>query len=175
MCIPMLSVAALAVLVGPAAAGADTIPPRSVIEFRGTHATLLASFDALHFKATQPAATRADRANLILFLRAEVLPHAAAEEAVLYPALEEALGTKGHATAAMVMDHRNITRLLDEMAGLTGAADPAAYNRRACQLEANLRAHFAKEQEFVLPALQQRLSGVELDAVLEQMRVLEHH
>jgi hemerythrin-like domain-containing protein len=123
----------------------------------------------------RPAATQTDRASLILFLRADVLPHAAAEEAVLYPAVERALLTHGHATATMVMDHRAVARLLDEMAGLTAAANPTAYNRKACQLETILRTHFAREQDFVVPALQQRLSPAELDAVFASMRAFARH
>lgn len=126
-------------------------------------------------KAVAPAATRADRGNLILFLRLELLPHAEAEEAVLYPALEKVLLTHGYATATMVMDHRTVARLLDELAGLAGAADPAAYTRRAYQLEALVRTHFAKEEEFVLPILRERLSAGELNAVFARLRAVEPH
>jgi hypothetical protein len=86
--------------------------------------------------------------------------------------LEEALGTQGYATITMVMDHHRVARLLDEMAGLT-ASDPAAYARRAHRLDALVRAHFAQEEDFILPILSQRLSAGEFDAVVARMRQAE--
>ena len=169
----VLSMALVAFGVGHATPAGDTIPPR-VAEFRGGHTTLLSSFDALLAKAVAAGATRVDRANLIMFLRIELLPHAEAEEQALYPAVEAALGTKGYATATMVMDHRRVARLLDELAGLT-AGDPAAYNRRAFRLEGVLRAHFAKEEDFVLPILSERLSPRALDDVFGRLQQVEPH
>jgi hypothetical protein len=152
----------------------DTVFLRPVAEFREEHETLLSRFSVFLTRATKPGATQLDRACLILYVRAEVLPHARAEETVLYPALEQALLTHGFATATMVTDHRNVSRLLDDMARLTGAVDPAEYNRRAYQLEAILRTHFAKEQQYIM-ALQERLSPADLDAVFARMRTVEHH
>ena len=167
----VLSLALVMLGVGNAAATRDTIPPR-VSEFRGGHATLVSSFHALLAKAVAPAATQIDRASLIMFLRVELLPHAQAEEVTLYPAVERALGTKGYATATMVMDHRRVARLLDEMATLT-ASDPPAYMRRAYELDALIRAHFDKEEAFILPILSERLSPADLEDVLTRIRLVE--
>ena len=152
----------------------DTVFPRPVAEFREAHATLLSKFSVFLTRATKPGATQVDRASLILYVRVEIVPHARAEEGALYPALEKALLTHGFATATMVTDHRNVARLLDDMARLTKAVDPAAFNRKAYQLEAILLTHFAKEQEFVTE-LQERLSPADLEVVFERMRTIEHH
>ncbi len=112
------------------------------------------------------------------FLRTHLLVHARAEEAVLYPAVEEAMGSAG-ATATMIRDHTEIVHLIQEL----GEIDPAArggepsdddlrhLRRLLYGLHAVLVLHFAKEEEIYLPLLDERLtpdSAAELFTELEK-------
>lgn len=133
------------------------------------HAALAAGLDAALETALAPGATRNDRASLVLYLRVNVLPHAAAEETILYPAVERVLGTKGYATATLVLDHRKVTRLADELATLTANGDIAAFGRAAAVLGSFFAYHFDREEEFVLPTLADRLPTRELNALLARM------
>ena len=153
-----------------AVTGADTMREASIEGFASEHAMLASAFDAALQKAVASAATRNDRAGLVLFLRVELLPHAAAEERVLYPAVDSVLGTRGYATATMVLDHKAILRLTDELAALAAGANADAFNRKALALGAVLQNHFAKEEEFILPILRERLKDRDLRALFARMR-----
>ena len=133
------------------------------------HASLAANLEAALETALAPGATRNDRASLVLFLRADLLPHAAAEEAILYPAVERVLGTRGYATATLVMDHQKMTRLAADLARLTAAGDVDGFSRAAVVLGSFFAYHFDREEEFVLPTLAERLSDRELNALLARM------
>lgn len=167
--------AALATLLGGAAAvtgaaspaGRDTIPP-ALSPFGAEHETLLGGFDAALARAVAPAATRAERQQLVEFLRTALIPHAQVEERVLYPALDSVLGTHGYATATMVLDHRAIARLTVELAALA-PGDPEAFQRKALAVAALVENHFAKEEDFVLPNLARKMSDRDLRALLARM------
>jgi hypothetical protein len=133
------------------------------------HAALAAGLDAALETALAPGATRNDRAGLVLFLRVDLLPHAAAEEAILYPAVERVLGTRGYATATLVLDHRKVSRIADDLATLAAAGDVAGFGRAAVALGAFFAYHFDREEEFVLPTLADRLPTRELNALLARM------
>ena len=153
----------------PGPEGRDTIP-LAAAQFRAEHDVLLGTFGRALGKAVAPQATRTDRASLVLFLRADLLPHASAEEAVLYRATDSVLGTRGYATATMVLDHQAIARLADELAALAPAPDPEAFRRRACALDALVQSHFAKEEEFLLPILRQKMSDADLQALFARLQ-----
>lgn len=157
-------------LVLAAVASVDTMPEASIEGFVTEHSSLAASFEAALQKALAPRATRSDRANLVLFLRADLLPHAAAEERVLYPAVDSLLRTRGYATATMVLDHRAVERLANELAALAPGANAEAFKRKALALGAVLENHFAKEEEFILPILRERLKDRDLRALFARMR-----
>lgn len=162
----LLCAAAVPRLAGatPARTHGDSIPA-ATSEFRTEHTTLLTGFAQLMSRAADPAATHTDRAHLVLYLRAEILPHARAEEQVLYPALDSVLGTKGYATATLVLDHKAIARLVDDLSALASSPYPEAFRRKLYALDALLETHFAKEEEFVLPLLRQKMTE-------EQVRML---
>lgn len=106
--------------------------------------------------------------EILSFLRDGILPHAEAEEKALYPEVDGLLQAVGGATATMSMDHREIRRLVEELA--TAQARAAGIDRETARrllysLEAILRLHFSKETEVYLPLLQ-RLSGREAAALL---------
>ena len=174
----VLALFAVAMSPAPGAAGAaravavrDTIPGPTA-EFRDGHAALITDFGWLMSKAVNPASTHRDRAHLVLYLRAEILPHARAEEMILYPALDSVLGTKGHATATMVLDHKAIARLVDDLSALASSPYPEAYRRKVYALDAVLESHFAKEEEFILPILRRKMGESELRALFARMEAL---
>ncbi len=148
----------------------DTIPA-ATSEFLAGHSTLIGNFAQLMQKAVSPATTHTDRAHLVLYLRAEVLPHARAEEQVLYPALDSILGTKGYATATMVLDHKAIARLVDDLSALASSPHPEAYRRKVYALDALLETHFAKEEQFILPILRQKMNETDLRALFARMGI----
>lgn len=160
---------------GPARgiSAADSLPPSASL-FRDEHAVLLGQFARLMKQAVDPRATHTDRAGLVLFMRAMILPHARVEEQVLYPAVDSVLGTKGYATATMVLDHKAIARLVDDLSALAGSPDPEAFRRRAYALDAVLEAHFAKEEQFILPILTQHMSPDALRELFERMGLGGH-
>lgn len=151
----------------PPAARRDSIPP-ALSPFGTEHAMLRGDFDAVLRRAVAPAAARAEREQLVAFLRTALIPHAQVEERVLYPALENVLGTRGYATATMVLDHRAIARLTVELATLT-SADPEAFQRKALAVAALVEHHFANEEDFVLPNLARKMGDRELRALLVRM------
>jgi len=107
------------------------------------------------------------RDELVGWLHAELLPHAAAEEAALYPAAA-AQPTGKLLVDAMVVEHRAITALVVE---LEGAATPVSVAAAARALSALFEVHLAKENDLILPLL---LSAgtVSLAEVLEGMHAL---
>ena len=109
--------------------------------------------------------------EILGFLGDGILPHAEAEEKALYPEVDGLLQAVGGATATMSMDHREIRRLVEELAtAQAGAAgiDRETARRLLYSLEAILRLHFSKETELYLPLLQ-RLSGREAAALLDAL------
>lgn len=132
------------------------------------HDGLRATFGVVLRRGTAPAATRGERLALVQFLRSTLIPHAQAEELVLYPALESVLGTRGYATATMVLDHRTIARLTVDLSLLVDT-DTAAFERKAVALAALIDHHFANEEEFVLPNLAAKMSDPALRGLLAQM------
>jgi len=162
-----------AALLGGAATGAaspvgkDTT--RLVLSpFRSEHAVLLGTFHAVLARATTPAATPADQQGLVDLLRTTLIPHAQVEERVLYPALDSVLGTRGFATATLILDHRAIARLTVELAALA-PSDPQGFQRKALALAALVEHHFAQEEAFVLPNLARKMTDGELSALVARM------
>lgn len=119
------------------------------------HAQLSAALGALAERVVE-AAERADvrdvfraRAELVSWLHAELLPHATAEEAVLYPAAAE-LTPGALLVDGMVDEHRTIVALVDELAS---SATPVRAAAAARALTALFGTHLTKENELILPLL----------------------
>ncbi len=115
------------------------------------------------------------------FLDGHLLAHARAEEQVLYPALTRALGGTTEAVRLLVADHVVIARLVDELGALrhriAGQAVVDEHARRELRrvllgLHAVIEAHFAKEEEVVLPTLEARLAPRDIEKLLG---ALGHH
>jgi iron-sulfur cluster repair protein YtfE (RIC family) len=124
---------------------------------RAEHAELLHGLQSLreaalaledHDNEALPAVDTA-----LAFLRDSLILHAQAEDAVLYPVVEQVMNAPG-ATATMSRDHVEVARLTADLQrlrdSLQGSSDPAL--RRELQrilygLYAIIRLHFAKEEE----------------------------
>jgi len=152
---------------------------------RDEHADLLphlAELDAVaagldHWQAD--TAARLD--SIVKFLRGHLIPHARAEEAVLYPAVEQVMGAPG-ATDTMKADHDEIVARIDRLAGAiaTVGAAPAS-PEQAEQLRAQLyglsailHLHFRKEEEVLLPMLDTHLSADEAQQMFADMAAVAH-
>jgi iron-sulfur cluster repair protein YtfE (RIC family) len=150
------------------------------------HADLLPRIEAL--RATAESADVLDAAALVTevdealaFLRGHLVPHARAEDEVLYPEVERVLGAP-RATATMRRDHVEVLRLVDELASLrdviaargAGRSDVQEVERLLYGLYAVLHLHFAKEEEVYLPLLDETLTREAADALMERMREAAH-
>lgn len=148
---------------------------------RQEHRTLLPHIEALSAAADAvgelaPDDLRAVVDEQVRFLREHLVPHARAEDDVLYPEVEDVMRAPG-ATATMRRDHVEVVRLTDELADLRSSLegrDPTAQERRSAQrlldgLHAVVRLHFAKEEEVYLPVLEDELSPGRADWLFERM------
>ncbi len=112
-----------------------------------------------------------------IFLIQHLIPHAQAEEKVLYPAVGKLLRTPA-ATDTMSRDHLEVIRLSEELqtlrlhlfyAPLT-ESDEKALRRVLYGLYAIIKLHLAKEEELYLPLLEARLGGEEVHRMVEVMQ-----
>lgn len=105
------------------------------------------------------------------FLAYHLIPHAQAEEAALYPAVQQALGSPD-ATRTMSRDHAEVDRYLDELDQLRRDISTQSYKslqRVLYSLYALVKVHFAKEEEVYLPILEERLSAEQAKEMFEAM------
>jgi iron-sulfur cluster repair protein YtfE (RIC family) len=145
---------------------------------RAEHAELRPHLDALDTLAadlSRPAPDLPARlADAVAFLQGHLVPHARAEEAALYPAVERALAAPG-ATATMRADHGEITRRIDRLAASLPSGvqldDEQRESLRAqlYGLSAILHLHFAKEEDVLLPVLDAHLDAREASELFASM------
>lgn len=111
------------------------------------------------------------------FLAQHLIPHAQAEERVLYPMVAQLMGAP-QATATMSHDHLEIGTLTSELAGLrdrlAGGAVADGETMKALRrvlygLYALVKVHFAKEEHIYLPLLDTRLTAAEAQAMFARM------
>ena len=153
---------------------ADTAPPAGAAEtieaIKSHHAQLSDEFAratlAVRDAVERLAPVGGARDDLLSFITAEVLPHAAAEEATLYGA-GEAHASTALLVQGMIAEHRVIKRLTDELAAAT---TPAQTVGAAAAVHAVFEAHLTKENDQLLPALV--AEGVDIAAMLEGMHEL---
>ncbi len=139
--------------------------------FRAEHAELLEHVEQLREAARRlPQMETAEReaavGRILEFLRDSLVPHAEAEERVLYPAVASLLGNP-EATATMVSDHRAIVARIEALAA-TGAEDVDRLQELLYGLHALLILHFHKEEDDYLPLLEGRPEE-EVAAIFERM------
>lgn len=107
-----------------------------------------------------PGAAERIYAGLVAFCDRSLLPHAAAEEAALYPAAHRMREAR-LLIESLIGEHRCLTALVD---ALRAAPDPADAVADARALQVLLEEHLAKENGLVLPllAMTPEISLVEL-------------
>jgi hypothetical protein len=123
--------------------------------FRHEHEQLLAHID--HIAAAAREMPRLDteqrdseRARILAFLRGTLVPHAHAEEEVLYPAWAELVGF-ADAAVPMIHDHEAIVARIDRLAS-TDVDDVDTLQELLYGLHALIGVHFRKEEDLQLPA-----------------------
>ena len=128
---------------------------RAAEAVRGHHAKMSDAL-ALQAEALAAAARAGRRAeadlardDLVRWCRAELVPHALAEESTMY-AVAGQLAPARLLIEAMLAEHRALTGLVDELAAAT---DPVSAATLARALQALFEVHLAKEEEQVLPLL----------------------
>lgn len=144
--------------------------------FREEHAELLEHIEQLRAVAARlPGMSVAEREAalrpLLEFLRGSLVPHAEAEEHVLYPAVAAVLGNP-EATATMISDHRAIVSRIETLAA-TGPDDVDQLQELLYGLYALLIVHFHKEEDDYLPLLEKR-PAEELEAIFQRMGEHSH-
>jgi uncharacterized protein (DUF2249 family)/hemerythrin superfamily protein len=104
--------------------------------------------------------------DLANFLSGELLGHARAEEAHLYPAVEPLVKAWGRATATMSIDHEFIE---DYIRRIQAWPDPETCRELVLGLQAIFTLHLEKEERVYLPLIADHLSAEEQARVLAQM------
>lgn len=110
------------------------------------------------------------------FLTNRLLPHAMAEDRVVYPAVGKLIGAP-QATATMRREHVEVARLAEELEAIRMELDgpvitslqERALRRVLYGLYALLRAHLAEEDDVYLPILETGLSQEEAREMFEAM------
>jgi iron-sulfur cluster repair protein YtfE (RIC family) len=106
------------------------------------------------------------------FLAYHLIPHAQAEEAALYPAVQKALGSP-EATRTMSRDHVEVGEYVKELADLQAGLSSGSFKslqRVLYGVYALVKVHFAKEEEVYLPILEERLT---VEAAQEMFAAME--
>jgi iron-sulfur cluster repair protein YtfE (RIC family) len=110
------------------------------------------------------------------FLIHQLIPHAQAEEQVLYPTVGRVLRAL-EATDSMSRDHLEVIRLTEELEALRlrlfyeplRKSDEQALRQVLYGLYAIIKLHLAKEEEIYLPLLEARLQPEEAEHLVEAM------
>lgn len=123
--------------------------------FRREHAELVEHIDHLAAAAREmphlsDAERDALRGRILSFLQGTLLPHAHAEEAVLYPEWAQLVGFTD-AAIPMVHDHQAIVARVEQLAQAP-ASDVDRLQELLYGLYALISVHFRKEEDIQLPA-----------------------
>lgn len=113
------------------------------------------------------------------FLTKHLIPHATAEDRVLYEELDRLIGKRGDtgATDTMRRDHAEVGRLVERLGevrarlheGELGPAELREARRVLYGLHTLVRVHFAKEEDVYLPLLDRELTAEEARDVFARM------
>ncbi|MDX2530975.1 DUF2249 domain-containing protein [Streptomyces europaeiscabiei] len=123
--------------------GAEAHHARLAGELAGRVKMLLTAVDR------DPGAAEKIHAGLVTFCGRSLLPHAAAEEAVLYP-VAHGMPEARLLIESLIGEHRRLTALVD---ALRAAPSPAGAAADARALQVLFEEHVAKENGLVLPLL----------------------
>jgi iron-sulfur cluster repair protein YtfE (RIC family) len=145
--------------------------------FRREHEELLSHIEHIGQAARELA--RLDRGErellvgrIVEFLRGTLLPHAKAEEDVLYPEWAKLVGFAG-AAVPMVHDHEAIVERVNRLEQ-TDPEDVDTLQELLYGLYALISVHFRKEEDIQLPAFDAAPAEI-TQAVLERMEALTGH
>lgn len=116
---------------------------------------------------------------IVAFLRDQLIPHAGQEEEVLYPEIDRITG--GPTTATMTLDHVEIGARTDRLAasvetaiGDWGPGVAADLSRQLASLAAIVVLHFEKEEEALLPLLDEALTNEAASELFARMGHGDH-
>jgi iron-sulfur cluster repair protein YtfE (RIC family) len=145
--------------------------------FRKEHEELLTHIDHLGQAARElprldPAERREVVGRVLGFLTGTLLPHAKAEEEVLYPEWARLVGFED-AVVPMVHDHEAIVARVERLER-TDADDVDGLQELLFGLQALIEVHFRKEEDIQLPAFDAAPPEV-TERVLERMGALAGH
>jgi iron-sulfur cluster repair protein YtfE (RIC family) len=148
---------------------------------RDEHPELLPHIEAIRRVADQigyaPAATLRDEvAGVYEFLTHHLVPHAKAEDAELYPAVERAMEAPG-ATETMRRDHIEVADLIEQLRALEpelevesiGPVVERSLRRILYGLYALVKVHFAEEEDIYVPVLEKHLTSEDAAELFEAM------
>lgn len=145
--------------------------------FRQEHQELLSHIEHIGQAAREVA--RLDRGErellvgrIVAFLRGTLVPHAKAEEEVLYPEWAKLVGFKD-ADVPMVHDHEAIVARIERLEE-ADSNDVDALQELLYGLYALISVHFRKEEDIQLPAFDAAPPEV-TKAVLDRMEALTGH
>jgi len=144
--------------------------------FRDEHAELIAHVEHIRQAAGEvarvsPEERQAIVQRIVAFLRGTLVPHAAAEEEVLYPEWARLVGSSD-ASAPMVHDHEAIVARIDALAEVD-LGDIDRLQELLYGLYALIGVHFRKEEDIQLATLD---ANPDVAArVLERMGSHTHH
>jgi len=149
---------------------------------RDEHEELLPHIEAIRDVADSVGSVPAEKlreriTDVLAFLQEHLIPHAKAEEAVLYPEVELAMASP-RATATMSRDHVEVVALtagLGDIARQLDGADASsavsADARRVLYgLYAIVKLHFTEEEEIFVPVLEEAL---DVDGAREMFERME--
>ncbi|HSD78864.1 MAG TPA: hemerythrin domain-containing protein [Solirubrobacteraceae bacterium] len=153
------------------------MPARPTQPFRDEHRELMRHVEHLRGAARElPRLSLQERdllvARIAAFLRDTLLPHARAEEEVLYPAWARLVGDED-AAIPMVHDHEAIAERVRDLER-AGADDVDRLQELLYGLHALLVVHFEKEEAIQLPALDEH-PDVARDVLARMEARTEHH
>lgn len=142
--------------------------------FRREHAELLTHIGHIGQAAGEVARLSAEEREVVVgrilaFLRGTLVPHAKAEEEVLYPEWAKLVGYDA-AAVPMIHDHETIVAHIDRLES-TDPDDLDSLQELLYGLYALIGAHFRKEEDLQLPAFDAAPPGT-TEAVLERMEAL---
>lgn len=143
------------------------------------HGGLRPSIEAFGELASQlgsltPDARSEKLSEALGFLKNELLPHAAAEEALLYPPAESVLRARGGAVRTMLLEHEAITSLVDDLETAAASDDVDAAAGALWGLRSVVLLHLLEEEEVYMPALAE-LSEEEARDIANRLGLAHEH
>lgn len=145
--------------------GSMTQSDNRLARFKAHHETLLTGVRDQRDAVLNPSSdfTQADYAE---YLRDNVLPHASREEEMLYTRVDE-LVQSDIATAGLRVDHTEIERRIAALE--TREPDGASVPLQLHELTAIVELHFRKEEEVLVPFLQDAIEPKAFEALLARL------